>query len=170
MRVLHPSVDRSISTHGSSSGSSRELQPTLLVMNMQMVASVTVTALITINRLLCQLCQGMYSCPASTMTRARFYCIVDRPRLISFRSRCTPWLFFFPSCASILTACQNNYERNDWNNVAIKVVRLTLPLSLKQFKKVYALCILNNSAVVSIEFKCNNSTLITLNYTLIDPR
>lgn len=137
MRILHPSVDRSISTHmiavlnSSSSGSSRESQPTLLVMNMQMAASVT--ALITINRLLCQLCPGYVLVPGIDDARARFYCIVDRSRLISFCSRCGS--FFFPSYASILTACRNNYERNDWNNVAIKVARLTLALSLKQLKK-----------------------------------
>jgi len=53
MRVLHPSA---IAASRPAAAAGRELQPTFLIMNMQMIASVTVTALITINRLLCQLC------------------------------------------------------------------------------------------------------------------
>lgn len=148
MRVLHPSAI--------AASPARESQPTLLVMNMQIMASVTVTTLITINRLLCQLCPGTYSCPAST-TRARawFYCVVDRPRLISFRSHWrTVALFFFSS--SIFTAWRNNYGRNDRNNVAIKVAWFTLALFLKQLKKDVCVCTLNNRycAFVSIKFKC----------------
>lgn len=66
---------------------------TFLVMNMQMIANVTVIALITINRLLCQLCPATR---ARHQRRVRFYCVINRPA-ISFRSRCTVVLVFFPS-------------------------------------------------------------------------
>ena len=134
MRVLHPSAIAGF-RYPRQRSSSRESYPALLVMNMQMVASVTVTALITINRLLCQLCPGTR---ALHRRRERDF-IASLTGLVDFLPLSLyTWLFFFLS-ASILTACRNNYKRNDWNNITIKVVQFGLALSIKQFKKIYAL-------------------------------